>query len=54
MDEINEMQDLIEKLRALLDDFDLDVHNDEANANHIDGATTALETLSGCVEDLVP
>lgn len=54
MDSIEQMLEHIESLRELLQDFDLTVHNDEANPDLIQQATGALDMLAGHVSDLVP
>lgn len=51
---IERMQDLIGELRELIQDFNLDEHNDEGNEDHITSATAALDQLDGAVSDLVP
>lgn len=54
MQDIDRMQDLIAELRDLIHGFDLDVHNDEANADHIGAAGSALEDLDAAVAGLIP
>lgn len=54
MSDIDKMQALIEELRELLQDFDLSVHNDEQNPDHIQLAIGGLDQVEGAVSDLVP
>jgi hypothetical protein len=54
MDDIDAIQGHIEDIRELLQGFDCDEHNDEANPEHIQQAVAALDTLEGHVSDLVP
>lgn len=54
MDKIDMMLGYIEDLKELLQDFDLEQHNDESNPDHIQQATAALDALAGHVGDLVP
>ena len=54
MDPIEAMLTHIESLRELIQDFDFEIHNDEANEDHIQQATAALDALDGHVNDLVP
>lgn len=53
-DPIEEMLSLASDLRTLLEDFDLEEHNDEGNEAHQYGAIAALDTLEGHINDLVP
>jgi len=54
MDDIEQMSDLVTQIRELLDSFDFDVHNDEANPYWIDNANTAAANLETAIESLVP
>lgn len=54
MNAIEKMERHIEELRALLEEFDLDVHNDEDNEGTLNDAKHALDDLDGCVGDLIP
>jgi hypothetical protein len=54
MNEIDQMLDHIQSIRELLQGFDLTVHNDEGNEDHVKLALGGLDQLEGAVGDLVP
>jgi hypothetical protein len=54
MDDIERMKDLVSELQTLVADFDLDVHNDERNSDHIEEARAQLDNLETTIESLVP
>jgi hypothetical protein len=51
---IERMLELIGDLRSELDDFDLEVHDDDGNSDLIEAAYSELSDLQATIESMVP